>query len=123
MTNIKITYMKLIENIKLNDGTIIDKGTSVKVNYKEGPFYNVELNENNNIKKIFWITEDQGKTTIVKNHVWTKKKLEEHIKDLKETWFNVPSKLEENKKTIIIDSISEKNVFPQKKRGRPKKLK
>jgi len=123
MTNIKITYMKLIENIKLNDGTIIDKGTSVRMNYKEGPFYNVELNENNNIKKIFWITEDQGTITIVKNYIWTKKKLEEHIKDLKETWFDIPSKLEENKKIIIIDSISEKNVLPQKKRGRPKKLK
>ena len=115
--------MKLIENIKLNDGTIIDKGTSVIMNYKEGPFYNVELNENNNIKKIFWITEDQGTITIVKNYIWTKKKLEEHIKDLKETWFDVISKTEENKKLIIVDSISEKIVLPQKKRGRPKKIK
>jgi hypothetical protein len=123
MSNNKITYMKLIENIKLNDGTIIDKGTSVRMNYKEGPFYNVELNENNNIKKIFWITEDQGTITIVKNYIWTKKKLEEHIKDLKETWFDVISKTEENKKLIIVDSISEKIVLPQKKRGRPKKIK
>jgi hypothetical protein len=123
MSNNKITYMKLIENIKLNDGTIIDKGTSVRMNYKEGPFYNVELNENNNIKKIFWITEDQGTITIVKNYIWTKKKLEEHIKDLKETWFDVISKAEENKKLIIVDSISEKIVLPQKKRGRPKKIK
>ena len=115
--------MKLIENIKLNDGTIIDKGTSVRMNYKEGPFYNVELSENNNVKKIFWITEDQGKTSIVKNHKWNKKTLDEHIKDLKETWFDVSSKTEENKKLIIVDSISEKNVLPQKKRGRPKKIK
>jgi len=123
MANSKITYMKLIENIKLNDGTIIDKGTSVRMNYKEGPFYNVELSENNNVKKIFWITEDQGKTSIVKNHKWNKKTLDEHIKDLKETWFDVSSKTEENKKLIIVDSISEKNVLPQKKRGRPKKIK
>ena len=122
MTNNKITYMKLIENIKLNDGTIIDKGTSVRMNYKEGPFYNVEISENNNIKKIFWITEDQGKTTVVRNYVWKKKQLEEHIKDLKETWFEDPTN-QNDKKIILVDSISEKSLVPQKKRGRPKKIK
>lgn len=122
MAKNKITYMKLLENIKLNDGTLIEKGTSIKMNYKEGPFLNVEYSESENIKKIFWITDEQAKTSIVRNQVWTKKKLDEHIKDLNETWFEDPTKLE-NKKLIIVDSISEKIALPEKKRGRPKKIK
>lgn len=51
MAKNKITYMKLLENIKLNDGTFIEKGTSIKMNYKEGPFLNVEFNEGENVKK------------------------------------------------------------------------
>lgn len=114
--------MKLTEHIKLNDGTVLDKGTSVRMNYKEGPFFNVQISENNNVKKIFWITEEQGKISISKNISFNKKQIEEHIKDLKETWFEDPSKLE-NKKLIIVDSISEKIALPEKKRGRPKKNK
>jgi len=123
----KINYMKLTENIKLNDGTKIDKGTSVRMNYKEGPFYNVELNENNNVKKIFWITEGQGKISISRNITFNKKEIEEHLKDLKETWFE---NSDSNKK-IFVDSmnrvetigISENKTISIKKRGRPKKIK
>lgn len=110
--------MKLLENIKLNDGTFIEKGTSIKMNYKEGPFLNVEFNEGENVKKIFWITDEQAKTTIIKNQVWTKKKFEEHLNDIKETWFE-PNSCDN---TIIIDSISSEPIL-SKKRGRPKKIK
>lgn len=110
--------MKLLVNIKLNDGTTIEKGTSVRMNYKEGPFFNVELNEGDNVKKIFWITDEQAKTSIVRNQVWTKKKLEDHIVDLKETWFEQ----KDSNKILKIDSITSEPIL-LKKRGRPKKIK
>jgi hypothetical protein len=123
MAKNKITYMKLLENIKLNDGTTVDRGTSIRMNYKEGPFLNVEINEGQNVKKIFWITEGQAKTSIIKNQSWTKKNFEEHIKDLKETWFEKDS---DGNKKIIVDSLSEIKSTEStiaKKRGRPKKIK
>jgi len=123
MAKNKVTYMKLLENIKLNDGTVVDRGTSVRMNYKEGPFLNVEINEGQNVKKIFWITEEQAKTSIVRNQTWTKKNFEEHIKDLKETWFEKDNG--ENKQ-ILVDSMSNinsKETTTAKKRGRPKKIK
>jgi hypothetical protein len=121
MAKNKITYMKLLENIKLNDGTVVDKGTSVRMNYKEGPFLNVEMNEGQNVKKIFWITEEQAKTSIIRNHIWTKKNFEEHVKDLKETWFEKDNN--QNKK-VLVDSLSDsKETITVKKRGRPKKIK
>ena len=116
--------MKLLENIKLNDGTVVDKGTSIRMNYKEGPFLNVEINEGQNVKKIFWITEEQAKTSIVRNHIWTKKNFEEHIKDLKESWFEKDNN--ENKKVLLVDSLPDsisKENTTAKKRGRPKKIK
>ncbi len=116
--------MKLLENIKLNDGTVVDKGTSIRMNYKEGPFLNVEINEGQNVKKIFWITEEQAKTSIVRNHIWTKKNFEEHIKDLKESWFEKDNN--ENKKVLLVDSLTDsisKENTAAKKRGRPKKIK
>jgi hypothetical protein len=124
MAKNKITYMKLLENIKLNDGTVVDKGTSIRMNYKEGPFLNVEINEGQNVKKIFWITEEQAKTSIVRNHIWTKKNFEEHIKDLKESWFEKDNN--ENKKVLLVDSLPDsisKENTTAKKRGRPKKIK
>jgi hypothetical protein len=119
MAKNKITYMKLLENIKLMDGTVIDKGSSVRMNFKEGPHLNVEINEGQNVKKIFWITEDQAKNSITKNQVWTKKNFDDHNKDLKETWFE--SDLKDNKK-IIIDTFTVE-IENKKKRGRPKKIK
>lgn len=123
MAKNKVTYLKLLVNIKLNDGTTIDKGTSVKMNYKEGPFLNVELLENKNIKKIFWITEDQAKFSTARNQNWNKKMLEEHIKDIEETWFDEVKKNDsstiDKKQNLINVEISSKPVI--KKRGRPKK--
>lgn len=118
----KITYIKLTNNIKLNDGSIVEKGTSVRMNYKEGPFYNVEINESSNIKKIFWITEDQGKISVTRNQKWNKKKMDEHSKDLNETWFDVVNRNE--KELVVSKKISEPiNNKTLKKRGRPKKIK
>lgn len=111
--------MKLLQNIKLMDGTVIDKGSSVRMNYKEGPHLNVEISEGQNVKKIFWITEDQAKHSITRNQVWTKKNLDEYNKDLKELWFETDSN---NDKKIIIDTIHVDDEN-KKKRGRPKKIK
>lgn len=110
--------MKLLQNIKLMDGTVIDKGSSVRMNYKEGPHLNVEISEGQNVKKIFWITEDQAKYSITRNQVWTKKNLDEYNKDLKELWFNTDSNNKKNiNNEIKVDSDN------KKKRGRPKKIK
>lgn len=119
MAKNKITYIKLTEKINLNDGSIIDKGTSVRLNYKEGPFYNVEICENSNVKKIFWITEQQGKISSTRNQTLTKKEFDEHLKDVQETWFK--SDNTQNEKILFTNEI--KNDFKlTKKRGRPKKI-
>jgi len=86
MASIKITYIKLLEKIKLNDGTVLEKGTSVRFNYKEGPFLNVELHDSHNVKRIFWITEDKGKVSATRTENWTSKMTSEHQRDLAETW-------------------------------------
>ena len=104
----KVTYIKLIETVKLHDGTVVDKGTLVRLNYKEGPFLSVETEENDNIKKIFWIDEEKGKNLINRSEKINKKKNEIHEKDIKETWFDV-------------GNVDVKSVV--KKSGRPKKKK
>ena len=83
----KITYIKLLEKIKLNDGTVLDKGTSVRYNYKEGPFMNVEFFDSHNVKRIFWITEEKGKISATRTEKWTSKMASEHHRDIAETWF------------------------------------
>lgn len=119
MAKNKITYIKLIEKINLNDGSIIDKGTSVKLNFKEGPFYNVELCENNNVKKIFWITEQQGKISSTRNQTFTKKEFEEHLKDIQETWFKNDNNQADK---ILLSNEIKSDLKITKKRGRPKKI-
>ena len=86
MASRKITYIKLLEKVKLNDGTVIEKGTSVRFNYKEGPFFNVELHDSHNVKRIFWITEDKGKVSATRTESWTPKMMAEHQRDIAETW-------------------------------------
>ena len=86
MASRKITYIKLIEKVKFNDGTVLEKGTSVRFNYKEGPFFNVELHDSHNVKRIFWITEDKGKVSATRTENWTPKMISEHQKDIAETW-------------------------------------
>lgn len=106
----KITYLKLQEKIKLEDGTTYEKGTSVRLNYKEGPFFNVEVHDSHNIKRIFWITEEKGKTSATRTEKWTKKLAEEHHKDLAETWFelNTTSNDGESKKTKVSSARNKK---------------
>lgn len=120
MAKSKITYLKLLQNIKLNDGTVIDKGTSIKMNFQEGPFYNVELLENKNVKKIFWITEDQARISVTRNQNWNKKMQEDHIRDIEETWLDNIKKGESSslKKNTNSEPVVQKSI---KKRGRPKK--
>lgn len=99
----KITFYKLMEKVQLQDGTVFEKGTSVRYNYKEGPFFNVEAQDSHKSKKIFWVTEDKVKPTTTRTEKWTTKMVEEHQKDIMETWFESSaekSKKEETKKTI-----------------------
>lgn len=86
MASRKITYIKLLEKVKLNDGTVLEKGTSVRFNYKEGPFLNVELHDSHNVKRIFWITEDKGKVSATRTENWTPKMMAENQRDIAETW-------------------------------------
>jgi hypothetical protein len=88
MASRKITYIRLLEKIKLKDGTVLEKGTSVRFNYKEGPFLNVELHDSHNVKRIFWITEDKGKVSATRTESWTSKMMSEYQKDLAETWLD-----------------------------------
>lgn len=109
MASRKITYIKLLDRIRLNDGTVLDKGTSVRFNYKEGPFMNVEIHDSHNTKRIFWITEDKGKVSATRTEKCTPKALTEHQRDLAETWLD---QISQNKKTqtpIISEKKAKKN--------------
>lgn len=101
----KITYVKLLEKMKLNDGTLLEKGTSVRLNYREGPFFNVELYDSHNVKRIFWISEDKAKVSVTRTEKWTPKMAREYQMDLAETWFDTNSEVEKiqvkEKKTTI----------------------
>lgn len=101
MASRKITYIKLLERVKLNDGTVLEKGTSVRFNHKEGPFLSVELHDSHNVKRIFWITEDKGKVSATRTESWTSKMMSEYQKDIAETW------LEDNgeKKKVIPEGV------------------
>lgn len=101
MATTKITYIKLLEKVKLNDGTTLDKGTSVRFNYKEGPFFNVELHDSHNVKRIFWITEDKGKVSATRTEKWTPKMMAEHQRDIAETWLESPSDKPKEKKDDV----------------------
>lgn len=110
----KITYIKLLEKVTLQDGTIIDKGTSVRFNYKEGPFFNVELHDTHNVKRIFWITEEKGKVSTTRSENWTPKMAIEHQKDIAESWFD-----QENTKTA--KDTEKKKKTPSKKTAKKSK--
>lgn len=107
----KVTHIKLLEKIKLNDGTVLDKGTSVRFNHKEGPFFNVEFYDSHNVKRIFWITEDQGKISATRTERWSSKKTEEHQMDISETWFEQDQKADSViKKKPVRKKISKKRI-------------
>lgn len=101
MASRKITYIKLLEKVKLNDGTVLEKGTSVRFNHKEGPFLNVELHDSHNVKRIFWITEDKGKVSATRTESWTPKMMSEYQKDLAETWLDGNGDKKENKPEVV----------------------
>lgn len=84
----KIIYYKLKKKLKLDDGTIIDSNTPLRLNFQEGPFLNVESHESNNVKRMFWVTEDQVLKTKTRTEVWNKQTLENHEMDLKENWLD-----------------------------------
>lgn len=110
----KITYLKLQEKIKLEDGTTFEKGTSVRFNYKEGPFFNVEAHDTHNVKRIFWITEEKGKQSATRTEKWTTKMAEEHHKDLAETWFEPSAPKKEKEKNPKVNIGKPKNKKLQK---------
>ncbi len=88
----KVYYYKLTENVTLSDGMTIKKDEIVRFNYKEGPFLNVEFLADKDIKRSFWVTDDQCVKAKSKNEVWDKKMIEEHDQDLNETWFQRSTK-------------------------------
>lgn len=82
-----ITYYKLKKKLKLNDGTIIETNAPLRFNFQEGPFLNVELHEGDDIKRMFWVTEDQViKSPRTRTENWPKSKIESHETDVNETW-------------------------------------
>lgn len=115
MASRKITYIKLLEKIKLNDGTILEKGTSVRFNYKEGPFLNVEYHDSHNVKRMFWITEEKGKVSITRTEKWTPKMIEDHQRDIAESWFDSVDKKKDS--TDKKESIKIKRTVKRKQNG------
>lgn len=108
----KITYIKLLEKIKLNDGTTFEKGTSLRYLYKEGPFLSVEFHDSHNVKRMFWITEDKGKISATRSEKWTPKMIADHQMDIGETW------IEQSNKTKKQDDQAK--VVPVKKKKKTK---
>lgn len=111
----KITYIKLLEKVKLNDGTVLDKGTSVRYNCKEGPFLGVEYHDAHNVKRMFWITEEKGKISTTRTEKWTPKMIEEQQRDIAETWFE--SNEGKQEKPALLGKKPIKKSFKTKENG------
>lgn len=80
---VKSFYYRLKDDKIFNDTSLVEKGTLVRRIIEDDKLLNVETMDLHNIKRVFWIKEDELEFISEEKEIWNEKDLEEREKIVK----------------------------------------